>query len=158
MKRAVTLLILICLCLTLGACASSNEFIHAELTITVPDGFQQQDAGGRADMLLTNGEATVALTRFSFSNSSVPPALSTDDFAEYYMHKTEVEATLYNYRDIPYYTYRDGGTGLFCTAVFYRTPYAYFTVLFAARDEAEWRERFLEIADTATLKWNEDNK
>ena len=152
MRRFLALLLCLAALITLFACSGEREFTHAELTLTLPDDFRREDAGGRADMLLTNGEATVAVTRFPFSNSSIPASLSTDDFARYYMQKTEISATLYAYRDIPYYTYRDASTGLFCTATFLRSPYAYFTVLFAAQDEAQWREQFLEIADTAILK------
>lgn len=158
-KRIFAVMLLLAVLLSAVSCGSDTaSFTTSELTLVVPNDFYESDTD-EYDMLLTNGYVTVAVTRLSFYTAmqqGIPETYTVSQFAEAFTEKTGTSAVIYKYGDTPYYTYRHntGSTTLFCTATFYKTPYAFFFVLFStsASNEAEWREKFLEIADSVIFE------
>ena len=149
-KRIFAALLLPLILLTALSCGRENVFTHAELSLTLPKDFYEVEAED-SDILMTNGRVTVAVSRYSYESENIPSYLTAEIFAEYCLEKSGLEAEVYMYGDIPYFTYYNtqGGTRLYCMATFYSTPYAYFYILYAtpASLESEWRERFFTIAD-----------
>jgi hypothetical protein len=151
-KRIFSLILLPLVILSVFSCGRDNVFTHAEFSLPLPKDFYEVEAEN-SDLLMTNGEVTVAVSRYSFESEGIPAYLSADIFAEYCLEKSGIDADIYMYGDIPYFTYYDSSSGarLYCMVTYYSTPYAYFSVLYATRaaNEAAWREKFLAIADGA---------
>ena len=151
-KRIFTALVLQLFLICTFSCGRENVFTHAEFSLPLPKDFYEVESES-SDMLMTNGEVTVAISRYSYESEGIPSYLTADIFAEYCLEKSGVDAEVFMYGDIPYFTYYSSpsGTQLYCMATFYSTPYAYFYVLFAtpAALESEWRETFFTIADGA---------
>ena len=151
-KRIFAALLLSVMLCCMISCGGENVFTHAEFSLPLPKDFYQVEADG-SDMLMTNGEVTVAVSRYSFESEGIPPYLTADVFAEYCLGKSGLDSHVNKYGDIPYFTYYDSssGTRLYCMVTFYSTPYAYFLVLYAtpAALEEQWRESFLAMADGA---------
>lgn len=152
LKRLLSVLLLVVVSLSVFACGRENVFTHAELSLSLPKDFYEVEAEN-SDMLMTNGEVTVALTRYSYESENIPGYLTAEIFADFCLERSGVESEVFMYGDVPYFTYysTESGTSLYCMATFYSTPYAYFSVLYAtsAAKEERWRETFLEIADGA---------
>ncbi len=152
LKRLVCMFLSLVLLASVCSCGKENVFTHAEFNLTLPDDFYEVESD-TSDMLITNGQVTVAVSRYSYESDNIPPYLTAEVFAEYCLEKSGVDSEVNMYGDIPYFTYynSDSGTRLYCVATFYSTPYAYFYVLYAtpATLEGEWREQFLSIADGA---------
>ena len=154
-KRLLIALLTLSVVFSTVSCGEDTEsFACSELTLVMPSDFYEAE-DDEYDMLLTNGRATAAVTRISFlaaMQQGIPETYTDGEFAEFFMNKTGADSTVYVYGDTPYYTYNyvAGTTSVFCTAAFYKTPYAYFFVLFSTPSayEDEWREKFLEIADS----------
>ena len=151
-KRIAFLLLLPIMLVSIFACGRDNVFTHAEFNLPLPKDFYEVEAEN-SDMLMTNGEVTVAVTRYSYASDKIPSYLTAEVFAGYCLEKSGVDSEVNMYADIPYFTYysSQSGSRLYCMVAFYSTPYAYFSVLFAtpAELEGEWREQFLVIADGA---------
>ena len=151
-KRILSLLLLLLVLSSLFSCGRETVFTHAEFSLPLPKEFYEVEAEN-SDMLMTNGEVTVAVSRYSYESEGVPGYLDAEAFAEYCLEKSGINTKVYMYGDIPYFTYYDSQSGarLYCMVTYYSTPYAYFSVLYATRAslEGEWRERFLTIADGA---------
>lgn len=151
-KRIASLLLLPIMLVSIFACGRDNVFTHAEFNLPLPKDFYEVEAEN-SDMLMTNGEVTVAVTRYSYASDKIPSYLTAEVFAGYCLEKSGVDSEVNMYADIPYFTYYSSQSGarLYCMVAFYSTPYAYFSVLFAtpAELEGEWREQFLVIADGA---------
>ena len=152
LKRLACVLLLFVVLASVFSCGKENVFTHAEFNLTLPDDFYEVESD-TSDMLITNGEVTVAVSRYSYESDNIPPYLTAEVFAEYCLEKSGVDSEVSMYGDIPYFAYynSDSGNTLYCVATFYSTPYAYFYVLYAtpAALESEWREQFLTIADGA---------
>ena len=151
-KRILSLLLLPIGLVSVFSCGRENVFTHAEFNLPLPKDFYEVEAEN-SDMLMTNGEVTVAVSRYSFESEGVPGYLTAEAFAEYCLGKSGIDTEVYTYGDIPYFTYYDteSGARLYCMVTYYSTPYAYFSVLFATRaaNEGKWREEFFTIADGA---------
>ena len=151
-KRILSLLLLSIVLVSVFSCGRENVFTHAEFNLPLPKDFYEVEAEN-SDMLMTNGEVTVAVSRYSFESDGVPGYLDAESFAEYCLGKGGIDTEVYMYGDIPYFTYYDSSSGarLYCVVTYYSTPYAYFSVLFATRaaNEGKWREKFFTIADGA---------
>ncbi len=149
-KRIVSLLLLSVILVCISACGRDNVFSHAEFNLPLPDDFYEVEAEN-SDMLMTNGEVTVAVTRYSYASDNIPSYLTAEVFADYCLDKSGVDSEVNMYGDIPYFAYysSQSGSKLYCMVAFYSTPYAYFSVLFAtpAALESVWREQFLVLAD-----------
>ena len=151
-KRILSLLLLPIVLVSVFSSGRENVFTHAEFNLPLPKDFYEVEAEN-SDMLMTNGEVTVAVSRYSFESDGVPGYLTAEAFAEYCLEKSGISTEVYMYGDIPYFTYYDSSSGarLYCMATYYSTPYAYFSVLYATRaaNEGQWREKFFTIADGA---------
>ncbi len=158
LKRILSVVLFLALILSLFSCGE-REFRASELVLPLPRNFKELDEGGNsADLLVGDGVLTLSVTRLSFMNADVPPSLSAEEFAKYFISQTHKDATLSFFGDLPYYTYRydSEGVELLCTAAFIASPYAYFLLLFShpVSYEAEYRERILEYADGAYFDLN----
>jgi len=151
LKRIVAFALLVAALLSLFSCTADKEHRVSELVITVPKNFEVISDNPNADLTLSNGEATIAVTRLSYESESIPGPVTVTVFAEQFIENLGLDATVYKYGDIAYATYysKSGGASLFSTVAFVRSPYAYFMLLFSTSEagEGEWRERFLELAD-----------
>ena len=61
----------------LVSCSDTEEFTHCELTLVLDKSFREEESE-EYDLLLSNGEAVVSLTRISFEagfDSGIPPSL-----------------------------------------------------------------------------------
>ena len=108
-------------------------------------------------MLLTDGKSTVSFKRLSLADAEkggISPSYSDYQFAEFFLINSGIDGTVASYADTPYYTYYDTADAdrLFCLAAFYRTPYAFFIVIFAtsASREGDARDEYFKILETAT--------
>lgn len=157
LKRFISLFILVALAVSLVGCSEVNEFTCAELTLSLPDGYTERERPDGVNMLLSDGSNTVTLRRISFSDAykeGIPSGYSASLFAEYFLEESDIDGKLESYKNTPYYTYyvTKDGLKLFCLASFFRTPYAYFIILFATRAELEEREKAVYFAAIDSIK------
>ena len=149
-KRILSLFLLPLVLVCVFSCGRDNVFTHAELNLPLPKDFYEVEAVN-SDLLMTNGEVTVAVTRYSYESDNIPGYLTAEVFADFCLKKSGIDSSVNLYGDIPYFTYHSTETGsdLFCMVTFYSTPYAYFSVMYATPTvlEGVWREQFLAIAD-----------
>ncbi len=145
--------------LSFTSCDGTKSYTCADLTMTFPSAYKETDAGAEANMLLTDGKSTVSIKRLSVidaENQGINSSYSDMQFAKFFLINSDIDGTISSYSGVPYYTYYDdaGGVRLFCLAAFYRSPYAYFIVIFAtaADRESEARDEYFEIITTATYK------
>ena len=95
-------------------------------------------SGASIDMALCDSQSVVALTRISNEaayEEGISPVLTQLDFARFYMELSNIDSEVKLHSDIPYYTYTvtsNTGEEFKFLATFYRSPYAYFVVLYAA--------------------------
>lgn len=152
LKRIAAALLLPIMLACVFACKRETVFTHAEFNLPLPEDFYEVEPVN-SDMLMTNGEVTVAVSRYSYASETIPAYLTAEIFAEYCLDKSGIDSSVYMYGDIPYFTYYSSSNGaeLYCMVTFYSTPYAYFSVLYATPTslESAWREQFLAIADGA---------
>lgn len=160
LRRAVAAILAVITAVSLTACAEGRvSYTCAELTLTFPEGYAEQTAPDGANMLLSDGKSTVTFKRLSHvdaESSGISTSYTAMQFAEFFLVNSEIEGTLHTYADIPYYPYYETSEGveLFCLAAFYRTPYAYFIIIFATSSEreSEAREEFFEIMKSTTMQ------
>lgn len=162
LKRTLHLFLSVALLLSvaLSLLSCDRELAHAEIILTLPSEYREIDSD-RFDVAATNGTASVGVARISFAaavEQGISDTYSQLQFAEYFKLISGKDGEVYTYSGIPYFTYTDstGGDEMFCTATFYRTPYAYFYVLYAvpASEERYYRDAFLEYA--AGVKFKKD--
>ena len=161
-KRTVSLfLMLITVATLLVSCSDERDFTHCEITLTLPKDFKERESEN-FDLLISNGEATVGVSRITFIagfNQGIPETYTAKQFASFFMYHSGKSKELYNYGGVPYYSYTEesGAKTLYCLATFYRTRYAYIYVLYStdASKESEWRESFLKCAATAVFDYSE---
>ena len=161
LKRIFSVILATALILCLFGCGGDNIFTCLDLNLTLPDGYYEADAGEGANMLLTNGESTVTVKRLSVIDAEedgISGSYSAKQFAEFFLKNSGINGTVASKGDVPYYSYyEDSGVGgLFCISAFYRTPYAYFIVIFATDRgrEADARVEFFDIMASATFNLN----
>ena len=157
LKRLFCSILLIATVFSCASCGSDKSFTYADLTLTFDKDFREQTSEDY-DLLVTNGEATAALSRLSFIDAlqqDVSITMSAGEFAEYMLLKTGKSASVFSRGDYAYYTYRESAKEgeLYCMATFYRTAYAYVVVLYAtaAVHESDYREKFFSYADSAVM-------
>ena len=141
-KRTLSCALIICVMLSLFSCGDSDDIReggvvleHCELRLPLPDGYYGIESD-IYDKVYTNGEYMIALTRMSFdacANEGIPSIMSESEFAEFYLKKCEREANV-NTDPIVYADYFDsnGSDEHYYMETFYRSPYAYFIILFAS--------------------------
>ena len=156
-RRLALLLLVTVLSLSVIGCAGDTTFTCLDLNLTLPDGYYEADAGQGANMLLTNKESTVTLRRLSVVDAEaegISGSYSARQFAEFFLKNSSIDSKIASHGDVPYYSYYDttGGVRLFCISAFYRTPYAYFIVIFAtsAEKEADARGEFFDAMSSVT--------
>ena len=139
----------------LVSCSDTEEFTHCELTLVL-DGDFEEEKSEEYDLLLSNGEVVVSLTRISFEagfDSGIPETLTPKGFAAFFMHKSGKSEELLMHGDLPYYTYTESinGNDIFYTVTFYRSFNAYFMVAYATplQNKNEWSHKFLWYAENA---------
>lgn len=157
MKRRIYFLFLIfafLLC-SLISCTQEKEFSHCELTLVLDSSFEEKTSEDY-DLLITDGEVVITVTRITFVISpsmGFPETDTAKGFAANYMHRTEGSDELLTYGDVPYYTYTEEyqGNEFFHTLTFYRSYQAYFIVGYSviANDGEKYLDSFLEYADAA---------
>ena len=157
LKRLISLLCLIAFSFSLFSCGGDVTFTCLDINLTLPNGYFETDAGESANMLLTNNESTVSIKRLSVveaEKQGISGSYSAEQFANFFMINNELEGNLASHGDVPYYSYYDTSSSirLFCIAAFYRTPYAYFIIIFATSPdrEAEARDEFFDAMSSVT--------
>jgi len=153
MKRTVFCIALFALCFSLFSCSGEVRAEHCELGILLPRGFDKKDTDGVFDVVYSDGELTVGITRISYASlvdEGISPTLSPRAFAELYKRGEGIDKTVHEYGDTVYYTYTLGSERYLPT--FYRTPYAYFIITFAFAEGGAWDiEGALELTNTVYL-------
>lgn len=156
-KRAISLFLAVISAISLIGCGADETFTCLDLNLTLPSGYSEVDAGEGANMLLTDNKSTVSIKRLSVVDAEkdgISGSYSARQFAEFFLKNSEIDGKIASHGDVPYYTYYDtaGEARLFCISAFYRTPYAYFIVIFAtgADREAVARNEFFNIMSSAT--------
>ena len=156
-KRVISLLLAAVLLISLLGCSGDVTFTCLDINLTLPSGYHEADAGDGANMLLTNNKSTVTVKRLSIVDAEkdgISGSYSAKQFAEFFLVNNELEGSITTYGDVPYYSYYDTATAteLFCISAFYRTPYAYFIVIFAtsAENEDAARKEFFDIMSSVT--------
>ena len=157
LKKIITAILIVATALSITSCGGEKSFTFADLTLTFDKGFHEEESEDY-DLLVTNGEATAALTRLSFVDAmsqNISGAMSADEFAKYLLSKKGQSADVFVRKDYAYCTYYESTSNgeLYCMATVYRTAYAYVVVLYATASarESEYREKFFEYADSAVM-------
>ena len=157
LKKIITVILLCATLFSIASCGKKQSFTYADLTLTFDNGFYEEKSEDY-DLLVTNGQATAALTRLSFVDAikqDISGAMSADAFANYLLSKKGESAQVFMRKEYAYYTYREvtAEGELYCMATFYRTAYAYVVVMYAtaASRESQYREKFFEYADSAVM-------
>ena len=132
-------------------------FSYCELRIPLTEDFSEVK-NENFDVTYSNGDYAVAILRVSFVaavKEGIPETLSASEFGEVWLEKCERDANIIN-GDIAYSEYYDdaGGAEYFYLEAFYRSPYAYFVVLFTTVSDLEEAGRvdFLKFANDVTFK------
>ena len=154
MKKISTVFLLIISTLLLASCG--EDFSHCELALPLSSDYRRADGGEGFDAVFTNGEAVVGMIRISFAagfNQGIQETMSSYEFARFWKNKIGRDTEVMTDIKTPYYTYRENGYFYLCA--FYRTPDAYFVVIFSCASEIEGRyiENFKEISDGAKIKY-----
>ena len=143
--RLVTVLLLMALALSLVSCAEEKIFGHCEITLSLPDTFNEYDSEKTYDKAYTDGEMIVGILRISYSACSsegIPTTMTPRKLADYYKDRALSGAEVGDVEvdgDLVYYCYKLGGeidSGYTYLATFYFTPYAYFVITYIAADES----------------------
>ena len=142
-KKTVSLMLTLVLAFMFFVSCKEKEFVHCELSLPLGDTFVEIESDDY-DLLLSDGEIAVAVTRLTFIaafNQGIADTYTAKAFANYFMKKSGKSDTLYTLGDIPYYTYTEKGknTDMFYTVTFYRSLNAYFIVAYASN--AQIREK-----------------
>ena len=152
-KRVFTLLFLLILSFNLVSCEDEAPMLrHCELRLPLYEGFYEVK-NENYDALFSNGKYMIALTRIPFESAmkydNIPETLTDVEFGELYLEKCEREAEVYK-KGVAYTEYSDmsGESELYYLEAFYRSPYAYFALLFASHASLseEARTEFLDLA------------
>lgn len=164
MKRFISIALVTFLLLALFSCSDTREFTHAEYTISLPKEYYTTTASGLAgdfeyDLVMTNGEAYIGVSRLSFvvaSQMGIDITMTPGDFAEYCMAITGVDSSISKHGDVYYYIYYQTQNSIkyMLLLAFHRSPDAYFTTVFTVKADAERRyiSQFIDFADSVKFK------
>ena len=154
-KKIITLILTIAVVLSLVSCG--EDYTHCELTLPLSEDFEKEKTND-FDLLYTNGKAAVAVVRMSHSAAiveGIPDYLTAYEFGALWLTLVKRDAEMVSTPEVDYTTYYEisGEIKSFYLASFYRTPYAYFTVLYCvdASLEDEWRVKFLDFATKTSI-------
>lgn len=155
------LLVLVLLSSALVGCRANKVYGHCELTLELPESFEDYDAGETYDVAYSDGIVTVGFLRLSYEvcvTEGIPTTMSPGKFAEYYRTLALDGITVgetKNEGDVPYYTYvLASGDGVSFTYMptFYFTPYAYFIVTYILPTAVFERELPAILGYTQTMR------
>ena len=156
-KRLCVLALLLAFAVSLFGCGGDVSFTFLDINLTLPHGYREEAAPESANMLLTDGESTVTVKRLSIIDAEeqgISGSYSDKQFAEFFLIGSGIDSNIASYGDVPYYSYYESSEAgkLFCISAFYRTPYAYYIVIFATASarESEARGEFFEIMSSVT--------
>ena len=165
MKKIISAALLCIIIFSLFSCSRTNDFTHAEYTITLPGDYYRTASNGVAgdfeyDLVMTNGEAYVGVSRLSFvvaSQTGIDITLTPGDYAEYCMALSGTDSVVKQHADVYYYVcyQMQGAEKYMLLLAFHRSPNAYFTTVFTVRADAERRyiSEFLDYADSVKFKF-----
>lgn len=154
MRTFLALFLLIPLSLSLFSCGS-EDFSHCELHLPLTESYKRTESEG-FDAVFTDGVYTVGILRISFDagfNQGIPETMNAREFALLWQRNSGEDFPVHKDFLTPYYSYFKDG--YFYTRGFYRSKYAYFTVLISAPEALypEVQNGFLEILDGAIFKY-----
>lgn len=150
-KRLLTLFVTVSLCLSLFSC-SEEVFSYCELRLPLPNDFEEIE-NENFDVTYSNGNYAVAVCRISFIDAiveGISETMSAYEFGELWLERCKRRAKLVS-DEFVYCEYKErvGGSSYYYLEAFYRSPYAYFVVLFMTVEElkTEGRNDFLKYAE-----------
>lgn len=161
--RALSLLVLVSLCLSLFACGdepTEREIDYCEISLDLPVEYTELDSGDAFDKAYSSGGRVVGITRLSFDACIAEGVLITMDARGFCRYYTELLGIGYpevsELGDTVYYTYLDedeGGEVTFRMPQFVVTPYSYIVITYLASESAMAgaEEQFLGIASSVHL-------
>ena len=134
------------------ACKKETVYGHCELVMNLESDFYEEKNDG-FDVCYTNGKYVVGILRISFDaaySEGISDALNARQFGAFWLTKCERNVEILRHEDIDYAEYFDvvSGTEYYYLSSFYRSPYAYFVVLFGTqrKDMTEGRVKFLNYS------------
>lgn len=153
-KRFIFLLVSVAMTLSFASCSDGDTvFSYCEMRIGLPEEFREID-GENFDVTYYNGEYLTAILRLSFvaaMREGISETLTPYEFSEFWLEKCNRSANIIS-DGITYCEYYDDSSGQehFYLEAFYRSPYAYFVILFSVNSKAEERGRvdFLNYANS----------
>ena len=159
MIRKIFLLVLTAAVFILCVSCGKQDFGHAEMKIPLNSDFEAVEIEGY-DAAYSDGEKIVAAMRISFEagfNQGIPETFTPQEFAAFYLKEVGRDAEIQKkgYLAFCEYEIEDSGTDYYYMLAFYRTKFAYFTVLFTAPlfSGEELREDFLKIAESIYFEY-----
>ena len=155
--KIITALLLL-LSVLLNSCSDERSYQHCEMILTLPTSYDKKDPtspfnltdsrgavhaitmsnASKLDLALASENSVVALTRISneaAQKDGIAPVGSAQAFANLYRDLSGLDSQVKLHGEIPYYVYTltsNTGVGVKFMATFYKTPYAYFVVLYVA--------------------------
>ncbi len=154
MGRLIKLSILVLTVISLLVSCGKKPYGHLEIVVPLGDDFEKSETED-FDVSYSNGECVVGIIRMSFAaciEAGISEAMTPKDFGAYWLTRVgRDEAPVLVDESTPYATYYDseGMSEVFYMATFYRSPYAYFVVLYScmAQDRERLRSVFLDYAE-----------
>ncbi len=153
-KRIFALISLLLVIFSFVSCEDEKTPMlkHCELRLPLPEGFYEVE-NENFDVTFSNGKYMIALTRIPFEGGmkydNIPETLTDVEFGEVYLKLCKREEEVYK-NGVAYTEYSDmsGDNELYYLEAFYRSPYAYFAILFASHASASENARvdFLDLA------------
>ena len=156
-KKLLSFVLALALSVSLISCSDGDgAFSYCEMSIPLTEDFYPVESE-KFDATYSNGNYAVAILRISFVAAvmdGIPETLSAHDFGEIWLERCDRDANMIS-GDLAYCEYYEdaGGIEYFYLEAFYRSPYAYFVVLFttAAELESTGRVDFLKFAKNVTF-------
>ena len=160
-KRIFAVILTLCMAFSIFSC-KGTEYSHCELVLPLSADYQPA-VDELYDKLYTDGQSSVAILRISFDAAvleGISDAHTAEEFGRYWLLQCGRVATVKSEPNVDYCEYYDSSTGLeyYYLVAFYRTPNAYFIVLFMSDKASEdtSRVKFLEYARGTYFKeWSE---
>lgn len=157
LKRIVFLLLILAGVLFLPACSEPADYSHAEMRISLPESFSRIEKENY-DAAFSDGRIIVALLRLSFAaayNDGIPETMNSNEFARFWMNRSGNDAAVQLYEGVDYAEYSEEveGEEYYYVTAFYRSRYAFFVVVFAARadSEADFRSEIFEYMTSVSF-------
>lgn len=160
-KTAVLFLLCAMLLAGLFGCSEKERTLSwCELSLVLTGDYEEIKSES-FDKAMSDGRSVVGITRMSFEaalDDGIPTTLTPRAFAEEYKRRTEkTDCQVLDNGEVPYITYVQKADGqlLHYTVAFYRSDYAYFSVVFVTYEEyaEEYSEKFLRDMKCAYLDY-----